>query len=138
MSQRVVDHLEPVQIEHADGKWLPVLHGLFKLLHEQHAVGDARERIVGGLALQLQVGRGQGAVALLQHLHRISKLAPSVLQAQPQAAAESAEGNAAAQRGHEAQPDEATFSQRALRRGDALIQGRHQNFRGHSHHDQRG
>ena len=52
MPQRVVDRLEPVEVEHQHGEGsavaLQALAGLLELLGEQRAVGQAREHIVLG------------------------------------------------------------------------------------------
>jgi hypothetical protein len=61
MTQRIVDELEPVEIENQHGERLAIAIGmrnrLRKSIVEQHAVGQARERIVTCHVPQLPVGR---------------------------------------------------------------------------------
>ena len=102
VAQRIVDDLEAVQIEYAYRERLAVVDGMVQALHEQHAIGNSRQRIVSCLALQFEIRVGERFVPLLEHVNGVAKLLAPVMQPKPQHAAEYAEQYASAQGGHEA------------------------------------
>jgi hypothetical protein len=85
MAQGVVDELEPIEVQeqHRDQTVVTVetVQGVAEAVHEDGAVGDARERI--GVCLALQVELGLAAIGDVAHCRHDESLPAAVVDSRP-------------------------------------------------------